>query len=89
MNFEMPDVIYAGVVDGYEDHGFGGCCWGTGEKYISKQKAIDNPGCYYYSELIVDEFEELAKQIVDGNFNQANVIQKAKELINKKSGRNT
>ena len=51
----MPDVIFAHIVARYEDHGFGGCAWGCGEKYLRNYLPLadDTKGSMYYSEAKV------------------------------------
>jgi hypothetical protein len=48
----MPAVIFASIVGGFEDHGFGGCAWGCGEKYLRRYLPLtdDTTGSVYYSE---------------------------------------
>lgn len=81
MEKEMPNVIFASIIDGYEEHGFGGCCWGTGEKYFSKHKE-DYYGGIYYSENTTRDFKNLAAKIANGNLNQSAIIKEAKRLLN-------
>jgi len=52
--FDVSPIIMASHVDGYEEHGFGGCCWGTGEKYFDRHKS-DYAASLYYSKKYVDE----------------------------------
>jgi hypothetical protein len=49
--FKMPETIFAHTVAMLKDHGFGGCAWGCGEKYLRRYLPItnDETGSIYYS----------------------------------------
>lgn len=59
----MPSLIFAHIVGGFEDHVFGGCCWGTGEKYLRRYLPLapEDHGSFYYSEQRVKELLNMDK----------------------------
>lgn len=72
---KMPEMIFAHMVARMADHGFGGCAWGTGEKYINQYLALANEesGEFYYSgekvrALMAEYLEALVTQLREHGF---------------------